>query len=309
MPLLVRLAALALGYVALSGAAEAGGEPEAKAVSAPAAAAVDADPALWVIRDSDTTIYLFGTVHLLKPGLSWFDEAVADAFKASDGLMMEILPVRDEAALVPAMMDLARDSRGRTIRDRLGPKLHAAYVARMAKIGLPPEPLEPFEPWFILTVATVMDYANRGHLPEHGSEKVLEAAAMAAGKPITAFETPDEQLRMLDSMPEDEQLAGLIDWVRAEDGVVVDWEELTRAWAAGEPERAGALMNREMAKAPVSAKILLEDRNRRWVSALTRRMAQPGTLFVAVGSGHLMGNRSVQELLAERGIKAERIDY
>ena len=40
----------------------------------------DPDPALWVISDDDTTIYLFGTIHLLKPGLTWFDEAVKTAF-------------------------------------------------------------------------------------------------------------------------------------------------------------------------------------------------------------------------------------
>ena len=81
------------------------------------------------------------------------------------------------------------------------------------------------------------------------------------------------------------------------------------AWAAGDPETAGALLNREMVKMPVSAKLLLEDRNRRWAAAIAKRMQEPGTLFVAVGAGHLMGDRSVQALLKEKGILAERLPY
>lgn len=302
-----RLALAALLSLGLAGAVQAA--TETKRAQPPANAVVDADPALWVIRDADTTIYLFGTVHLLKPGLGWFDEAIADAFRASDELTLEILPMDNEAALAPLVMQLARDPNGRTIRDRLSAEQHAAYVARMRKLGLAPEGMEPFEPWFVMMVASVVDYVQRGHMPDSGSEKVLTAAARAAGKPITAFETPEEQIRILDSLPEDEQLAGLVDWVRREDETTAAWEELVKAWAEGDPERAGRLMNREMAGSPVSAKLLLEDRNRRWVTAIEERMKKPGTVFVAVGAGHLMGDRSVQALLAEKGIKVTRIAY
>ncbi|MCA6325505.1 TraB/GumN family protein, partial [Phenylobacterium sp.] len=84
--------------------------------AAPALAAPrDADPALWMVRDADTTIYLFGTVHFLPKDLSWFDEAVADAFNASDELRMELLPVDDPASLGPLIMKLAVDPNGRTM--------------------------------------------------------------------------------------------------------------------------------------------------------------------------------------------------
>lgn len=305
---LVRLALAAFLSLSLAGF-EAQANSRTKANDTAANGVVDADPALWVIRDADTTIYLFGTVHLLPPGLGWFDEAVAEAFAASDELTLEILPMEDEAALAPMMIGLARDARGRTIRDRLTPGQHAAYVERMKAIGMPPEAMEPFEPWFVITVASVMDYARRGYTSEAGSEKVLTAAAKPAGKRITAFETPEEQIRILDSTPENEQLDGLVEWVTNAEQTSAMWDELVQAWAKGDPERAGALMNREMAKSPVTAKLLLEDRNRRWVAALQQRMSKPGTVFVAVGAGHLMGDSSVQALLKAQGIEVERIPY
>src|SRR3546814_7086754 len=67
----------------------------AEPTTAAAAATADADPALWVVKDEDTTIYLFGTVHVLKPGLSWFDEAVNPAFDASAPTMRDLVKPED----------------------------------------------------------------------------------------------------------------------------------------------------------------------------------------------------------------------
>lgn len=289
--------------------AEAQAETQAQVQAQAPGAVVDADPALWVIRDADTTIYLFGTVHLLKPGLGWFDEAVAEAFAASDELRLEIPDMEGDPKMAELMVGLARAEDGRTMRDRLGAQAHADYVARLASVGIVAEALEPFEPWFAMTIATVRDYLVQGYGPEHGAETLLLAAARAAGKPVSAFETAEEQLRILDSMPEAEQIAGLKEWVREGDAARESWTALVAAWAAGDPETAGALLNREMVKMPVSAKLLLEDRNRRWAAAIAKRMQEPGTLFVAVGAGHLMGDRSVQALLKEKGILAERLPY
>src|SRR3546814_7758001 len=108
----------------------------AKAAAAPVAV-TDADPALWVVKDEDTTIYLFGTVHVLKPGLGWFDEAVKTAFDASDQLMLELVMPEDQAEVAKVMMPLAIDQSGKTLSSRLDPEQLKAYQAAMASVGLP----------------------------------------------------------------------------------------------------------------------------------------------------------------------------
>src|SRR3546814_10818020 len=105
----------------------------AKAAAAPVAV-TDADPALWVVKDEDTTIYLFGTVHVLKPGLGWFDEAVKTAFDASDQLMLELVMPEDQAEAAKVMMPLAIDRSGKTLSSRLNPEQLAAYQAAMASV-------------------------------------------------------------------------------------------------------------------------------------------------------------------------------
>lgn len=269
----------------------------------------DADPALWVMRDADTTVYLFGTVHFLPKDLAWFDEVVADAFAASDELRMELLPVDDPASLGPLILKLAVDPKGRTMAQRMSPEDHAAYVKAMKDLGLPAAQLEPLEPWFIGVQAVSLMYVKAGYDPKSGAEEVLTQAARKAGKTITAFETPEQQFAMLDSTPEAEQLIGVRDLANGQEEALKMFSTLLGHWARGEAEETGRLMNEEMKETPETARILLTDRNARWAADLKARMDRPGVVFVAVGAGHLTGKDSVQDLLARDGLKVERILY
>ena len=269
----------------------------------------DADPALWVVRDADTTVYLFGTVHFLPKDLVWFDEAVAEAFAASDELKMELLPVEDPASLAPLIMKLAVDPAGRTMAQRMTPEDHAAYVKAINALGLPAAQLEPMEPWFIGLQAASVIYMKAGLDPKSGAEEVLTQAARKAGKTITAFETPEEQFTMLDSTPEAEQLAGVKDLAHRQDEGLAVISKMIEHWTRGEADETGRLMNEEMKATPETARILLTDRNARWAADIQARMDRPGVVFVAVGAGHLTGKDSVQDLLAQEGLKVKRILY
>ncbi len=274
-----------------------------------AAVARDADPALWVVRDADTTLYLFGTVHFLPRDLAWFDEAVAEAFQASDELKLEILPLDNPAALAPQVIGLALDPTGRTMAQRLGPKEHAAYVQGLTRLGLPAAALEPLEPWFIAISAAVQLYSRAGLEPDAGSEAVLAAAARQAGKTITAFETPEEQFAILESTPEAEQLTSLRDLLDRPDQAMELTRRIVEQWARGEAEETGRLLNQALKATPATARLLLRERNVRWAAELRQRLARPGVVFVAVGAGHLAGEDSVQELLRRAGLVVERIRY
>jgi len=280
-------------------------------VAAPALAAPsrDADPALWVMRDADTTVYLFGTVHLLPAGLSWFDDAVAKAFDASDELQMEILPVEDPASLAPLIMKLAVDPKGRTMAQRLSPQDHEAYRKALIQIGLPVDLLEPMEPWFVALQASSLLYVKAGYDPKLGAEEILTQAAKKAGKKLTAFETPEEQFSILDSTPEAEQLIGIRDLTYKADQQMALLNKVLDHWAQGKAEEAGQLLKDEMKSTPETVRLLLTDRNARWAKQLQARMAQPGTVFVAVGAGHLAGANSVQDYLTRAGFKIERLSY
>jgi len=287
-------------------------EPAPHTAPAPAPApiaTVDADPALWVVKDDDTTIYLFGTVHVLKPGLGWFDEAVKDAFDKSGQLMLELVMPEDQAAVAQTMMPLAMDTTGKTLPSRLSADELKAYQAAMTSIGIPANAFDNFEPWFPAMTLSVLPLTKLGYDPEQGAEKQLTNAAKAAGKPISGFETLEEQLGFFDKLPEASQVAFLNAVVRDMDGLGPMLDKMVGQWAKGDPAALAETMNESMEATPDLAKTLLWDRNQRWADTIKARMDQPGTVFVAVGAGHLAGEKSVQNYLKERGLTAERVAY
>jgi len=308
MKTLFRTLAASCAIISFAGFASAP-SMAAEAVAAPAAATTDADPALWVVKDDDTTIYLFGTIHVLKPGLSWFDAAVKDAFDKSDQLMLEMVMPEDQAVLANTTMELAVDKSGKTLSSRLNADELKTYQAALGSLGLKPAQLDMFEPWFAAATLSMLPLGKLGYDPEQGAEKLLTRFAKDSGKPILGLETLTEQLSFLDTLPEEAQVNYLNTVVRDIDKAGPMLDKLVMQWSKGDPEALAATMNESMADTPEVTKALLWDRNQRWADQLKARMDKPGTVFVAVGAGHLAGEKSVQDYLKERGLTVERVAY
>lgn len=279
------------------------------APSAPATVTDDADPALWVVKDEDTTIYLFGTVHMLKPGLGWFDEAVKTAFDKSDTLVLEVIMPEDPSEVAAKTIPLAIDQTGKSLSSQLTDEQRVAYEAAMSKFNLPVGQFDVFEPWFPAITLGAVALMTEGYDPEHGSEKTLTAAAKAAAKPVKALETLDEQMGFFDGLAREDQLRYLNDVVEQMPNANSEFAELIFAWARGNPDELGVRMNRAMSGSEALAERLLFQRNDRWAEWIKGRLAEPGTIFMAVGAGHLAGPKSVQDYLTARGLRAERVAY
>ena len=279
----------------------------APAPAAPAAT-VDADPALWVIKRGDATVYLFGTVHVLKPGLSWFDEEVKAAFDRSDRLILES-PDNDEPASQPLVLKLATDPKGVPLTSKLPAADRALYQKALGELGVPVAAFEAFEPWFAAINLGLIPLLKLGYAPNSGAEKVLQAAAKANGKRIAGFETLEGQLGYSDTLPEALQVRYLVATVKDLPKVGETVDKLVAAWAKGDPDTVGKTVNEGTDAVPELEKILLTDRNKRWAAVINDMLNHPGTSFVAVGAGHLAGKNSVQNQLKRYRITATRVQY
>lgn len=270
-------------------------------------ASKDADPALWVVKDEDTTIYLFGTVHILKPGLSWFDEGVKEAFDRSDRLVLEMVePSQAESQAL--FMKLAMDQSGKTLRSKMTDEDRTIYEGAVKKIGLPVEGLDPFDPWAAAVTISVLAMQQKGFDINSGAEKQLSSAAKTGNKPISGVETMEFQLGVFDSMSEPEQIRFLIEGAKAIDDAEKTMDKMVSLWATPDPDGLAVLMNESLtSRALYDA--LLTKRNANWAKWINEQMAKPGTTFMAVGAGHLAGPTSVQTLLGAYGISAQRVAY
>ena len=241
-----------------------------------APALVRATPALWEIRDSDTTIYLFGTFHTLDGHTVWFGDKVREAFDRSGELMLETI-VPDPAAIQAA--------------------------ARNQVTEIAPDGTARLKPFVAQTRQVVSQSRSAGLSVENGADTVLRRVAEDVGKPVGGLERFEDQLGALANIPAP-QAPSTQQSVSAASVTVND---LLSAWTTGNTGAFSTMLAGFEAKSPVAYRMLIADRNARWGQWIASRLEKPGTVFVAVGTGHLAGKDSVQHWLAARGIATTRV--
>jgi uncharacterized protein YbaP (TraB family) len=274
----------------------------------PAPAALpDGDPAIWVVKDPDTTIYLFGTFHALDGKTDWFNEEVKTAFDQSSEVVLEIPPSEDKSAMQPLILKYALDASGKPLSEKLSPAAKEKFAKALAEMGAPPTAFDKFKPFFAALTLALTGAQKLGLTGEQGAEAVLTKAAKAGGKPVSGLETAEFQISLFDRLPEDEQIKMLEQTIDELDELGAMFKDMNSTWTRGDAEGFARLMNELNAQSPTAYKVLISDRNANWAEWIDQRLDKPGAVFMGVGAGHLGGKDSVQDLLAKRGIRSERV--
>jgi uncharacterized protein YbaP (TraB family) len=252
----------------------------ALAAASPAAVPAGTDsaaaPAIFVVRDADTTVYLFGTFHALDGKARWFDDRVKAAFEQSDELVLETL-----------------------IPETPAPGASQQPISNLS--------VTPSASFLASTRMAISAGRAQGMQVSSGADMVLRRAAEAEGKPVEGLETLQSQLDMFTRMP-----ATLAAAPRRADGPAMDslsksMVEMQDAWKHGD-QRVFVRMLGELERgSPDTYRVMFTERNARWADWIRARMQTPGTVFVAVGAGHLAGKDSVLVHLAQLGIRSERV--
>ena len=263
-------------------------------------------PALWKVADEDTTIYLFGTVHSLPEDVDWYRGALADALASSEELVTEIDTTPESLVGMQQVVAQKAMLQEGTLRDLMTPEQAATYESAMRSVGLPVAAYDAFEPWFAALMLSNTALAKQGFSPDKGVERTLEST-VGAGKTRGALETVEFQLAIFDELPVESQMRFLIEGAEEIDNLGTQLQQMVDEWAVGDADALAALLNEAFAQDPVLGERLLYSRNATWAVWIDERLEEPGTVFMAVGAGHLAGDKSVQELLAQRGITTLRV--
>jgi uncharacterized protein YbaP (TraB family) len=277
----------------------------ALAAAAPTAAAA---PALWVIKDADSTIYLFGSVHVLKPTTPWKTDKVAKALADSADVTFEIDAVADPAAEQPLIASLGLDP-AHPLQDKLSAADYQRLTAQADAAGLPMQAIGMMRPWLAAVTMTLAPLQKAGYDPMSGVELKLAAEAKAAGKPIKGFETTEQQLHFLADLPEPEQIEMLRSNLDDAEKGAAELDSMVADWESGDQAALSRHFVDDMkTKYPVLYETLIASRNRAFADDLKAKLAGSGVSFVAIGAGHFVGPDGILAELAKRGIKAERIE-
>lgn len=265
-----------------------------------------AAPPMWVVRDADSELVLFGSVHLLPPGLAWRTAALDAALKRADDLWLE-LPV-DEASqqrganLAQQRMRLPQDQ---TLDGLLSAEGRARLGGIAPGLGLTVQQLQPLTPWMAEVILTLALAQRAGASSSGGVEQTLARDPSVTAR-HQAFETVEQQIALFADTPLAEQVAALEQTLRDIEDDPQSYERLAKAWAAGDLAalQAEALDPLER-QSPALFKRLVTDRNHAWTAMIVDRLKGSGNTAVVVGAGHLIGPQGLPARLRALGYRVE----
>lgn len=295
----------AIAFAPARGLAQAVAQSEVQSAPAAAPRAAGSGPALWVVRDADSTIYLFGTVHVLRPTTAWGSDRVDAAFDSADQIWLEIANPNDQAAIVPLIQQhgIALD---RPLSTLLSAEQFTALDAAARTVGLSGAQMDRFRPWFAALTLATAPLVKAGYSPTSGVELILTARAQAAGKSIHGFETLEQQVSLLAGLPEADQIAFLNATLDNFENATTQLDGLVEAWARGDVDAIERFAQEDMGDdSKVLHDTLLTRRNADWARQIKTMLDGSGTAFIAVGAAHLAGPDSVQAQLQALGVPVE----
>lgn len=276
--------------------------------SIPAPPRAAGEPALWVVRDADSTIYLFGTIHIRKPGAEWGGPTAKAALESAHEVWTEIsLDDTAQAKLQEAFQRLGLDPE-HSLSQQVAPERRAQLAQVAAALNLPPGRIDYFKPWVAAITVSLAPMVQAGYDGEAGVDKLISRAARTDSKRMRAFETAEQQMQMLAGLPTEVQLQMLYDALDKYQEGPGELQALETAWESGDENTIHTTVSQDMiVKYPVLYDTLFRRRNAAWADILTKELAGSGIAFVAVGAGHLSGPDSVQHFLEARGHPVERV--
>lgn len=266
-------------------------------------------PALYVVRDADSTLYLYGTVHVRPAGEDWGSAAVRNALDASDEVWTEIeISPQADARAQALMARLSAAPADRPLSSWLDAPARARLAALIGRLRVAPAYFESMQPWAAGVALTMIPILQAGFDPESGVDRAVDAYADARGKRRRAFESIEEQLGFLAGLSPDLQQQLLLEAIdEAEEGPAL-LAQLTRAWERGDTNMLDDLVVEDTRDDyPELYNVLFKRRNEVWVDMLMRELAGSGVDFVAVGAGHLVGEDGLVAQLRARGVRVELV--
>jgi len=292
--LLQRFIAPVTALLALGSAAEA---------KAPQAAR----PALWAVSDADTTIYLFGTIHLLPSDMKWRTAKIDQAMSNSQQLVVEtIIDEKNPTKLMSALASLGLAKGLPPLLERVPPAQRPALAAAIKKSGVPEQAYNSMKTWMAAFLLLSNQFKELGL--SGGVEGVLRADFLAHNKPIGELETNLEQLSFFDKLPESAQLNLLQGAMEENASMKREFGGMLDSWSRGDVKGIAQTFDKDLSTSPELRDTLIRERNANWTKWIEQRMTQPGAVMVAVGAGHLAGPFSVVEALKKDGYAVRRVE-
>lgn len=266
-----------------------------------------AAPAIWKVSDADSAIWLFGSVHLLRPDANWRTAKLDKLISKVDRVYFEAdISPAGQAEILPLTAEMGFNRDGKLLSDLIGEDLTERVREAAARYDLPMAALLAMKPWLAATTLSTGPLAQSGFDAALGVETIL--GQTIAPERTGFLETGAEQLGFLAGGTIDEQIAMLEATLDTLDSARADLDTMVDAWLDGEPEALGVAFDTQMAGfGDALVDRIIDIRNADWVDKIEVMLKTNETTLLVVGAAHLAGDASVLTLLENRGFRSERI--
>ncbi|MFL2839872.1 MAG: TraB/GumN family protein [Pseudohongiellaceae bacterium] len=267
-----------------------------------------AETSVWRVSDGNNTVYLGGTVHLLRPSDYPLPEEYEQAYQASSELYFETdISSMSDLSVQAQMLQQLTYSDGRTLKTVLSEDAFTALEDYTATIGMPLVMLEQFKPGMIISTLQVLEFQRIGFTPQ-GVDAFFNTRALGDAKDIGALETIEEQIGFLAAMGEGNESEFILLSLEDLENTNALMEEMITAWRNGDERALQKLFVDDMQqRAPELFDSLLRQRNLRWMPQIEAMFEDPDTEFVLVGAAHLIGGEGLVQLLQGKGYEVSQL--
>jgi uncharacterized protein len=260
---------------------------------------------LWELHGRHNTVYLLGSIHVLRQSDYPLAAPVLDAYANSKSLLMEVnLEEINSERVQSEMLGSAVLPEGRSLPDVLGNERYARANALAREVGVELSNFDSFAPWFAAEAISQMQLTQLGFQPEAGVEMYFLDKAHKDGKSVAGLETVHDQISLFQNMPMDTQAEYLLSSLDQAKELPSQVDSMVRAWKRGDSQWFANQMQSELRQDPALYQAVLGARNRKWLPQIEALLNDDKNYLVIVGTGHLVGAGSVIDLLKKDGIGA-----
>jgi uncharacterized protein YbaP (TraB family) len=261
--------------------------------------------ALWEIHGRHNTVYLLGSIHVLRPSDYPLAPELINAYSHAQSLYMEVnLQELDMQAMQVELLASATLPPGKTLPVILGKQRydHAAALAR--DVGVELSNFDGFAPWFAAEAISQLQLVKLGFQPQSGVEMYFLERAKTDHKSVAGLETVHDQIALFDGLSMDAQAEYLLSSLEEAHDLPKEVDTMVKAWNRGDTSWFEREMKSEFGRDPSLYQSVLVARNRKWIPKIEALLKEDRNYLIIVGTGHLVGAGSVIDLLKKDGIDA-----
>lgn len=260
---------------------------------------------LWELHGKHNTVYLLGSIHVLRTGDYPLAPAVLQAYANCKSLLMEInLAEIDTDTVQAEMLSSAMLPQDKTLPQVLGATRYAHAAALAQEVGVELATFDQFAPWFAAEAISQLQLLELGFAPQSGVEMYFLEKARNDGKSIAGLETVHDQIALFEGLSLDTQANYLVSSLEQAHELPKQVADMVRAWQRGDTAWFEGQLTSELGKDPVLYQSVLAARNRKWLPKIEALLSEDKNYLVIVGTGHLIGRDSVIDLLKKDGVGA-----